>query len=262
MAWSLYVLSYPWVGRERRLIQSNVFRVYGLPAQSEFSKTFVRQNMMTQMIIILETIKGIFRPDQYEVLGADAAKVALEAAGQNTGVVMITAHLGSWEMAAREARRALGRPFHALAKPSKSKWLTPILNQVREKMGVKILWTDSKTLLREMLKIADSQEHLGFVMDQRPGNRQAGHPCVFLGVADTHIVPGPVLMAIRKNLPVCAIYLVRTGPCQYRVHTSSILPAGHGETDHQKVAQMMADDMSRMIMMYPEQWSWNYRRWK
>ncbi len=262
VAWLLYISSYPFAGGERRKIQFNVTKVYGLPAQSEFSKLFVRQNIMSQLILTLETIKGIFRPSSIEVLGAEEAKIKLNAACKDSGIVLISAHVGSWELLGREVSKALARPFYGLAKPSKSKWLTPILNEIREKMGAKVLWTDSPSLFESMAAVTDARGVLGFIMDQRPGNRQSGCPCVFLGVPDSRIASGPVYMAVKKNLPLYGIYLARTGRCQYRIHTSLILESEHGEVDHQKVAQLIADDMSAMIRTYPEQWSWNYRRWK
>ena len=262
LAWLIYVSSYPFVGRERRRIQFNVAKVYGLPAHSEFSKNFVRQNVMTQLMLTLETIKGIFWPSEIEVLGAEEAKKILNAACPDSGIILISAHVGSWELLGREVSKALARPFYGLAKPSQSKWLDPILNQIREKLGAKVLWTDSPTLFENMASVTDKRGILGFIMDQRPSNRQSGYPCVFLGVPNSHMASGPVYMAVRKNLPVCGIYLARTGQCQYRIHVSLILKSEHGEVDQQKVAQLMADDMSRIIKLYPEQWSWNYRRWK
>lgn len=262
VAWILYVSSYWFAGRERRRIQFNVATVYGLPAHSEFSKNFVRQNIMMQLMLTLETIKGIFWPAAIEILGAEEAKKTLNAACLNSGIILISAHVGSWELLGREVSKAVARPFYGLAKPSQSKWLTRILNEIREKMGAKVLWTDSPDLFQNMQNVTDSKGILGFIMDQRPKNRQSGHPCVFMGVPDSHIASGPVFMAVRKNLPVCGIYLARTGRCQYRIYVSEILTAGHGEVDHMKVAQLMVDDMSRIIKMFPEQWSWNYRRWK
>jgi hypothetical protein len=46
------------------------------------------------------------------------------------------------------------------------------------------------------------------------------------------------------------------------LYVSEILPVAHGETDERRGAQLMADDMSRMIRLYPPQWAWNCRRWK
>jgi KDO2-lipid IV(A) lauroyltransferase len=177
-------------------------------------------------------------------------------------LVIIAAHHGAWELAGHATAMCFDRPFYALAKPSKSARLTRVLNEIRERLGMQVLWTDSKTLLKDMMAVSSRHEHLGFVMDQRPGNRQGGHVCEFLGVKDTHMVTGPAMMAVRKNMPVCGIYMVRTGLCKYHFYVTEVLPLNHGLDNEQRVAQMMADDMSRMIRLYPEQWAWNYRRWK
>jgi KDO2-lipid IV(A) lauroyltransferase len=255
-------LSWPFMAKDRRLIAANIRHVYGLPSHSSFAKTFVRQNIVTQIMIFLETIKYVFRPREVEILGMDDALKTLSRVSLNSGVVIITAHHGAWELAGHAAAKCFSKSFHVLAKPSKARWLTPILNQLREHLGMKVLWTDSKSLLRDMMALAQRQEHLGFVMDQRPENRQSGHPSTFLGVANTHIVQGPALMATRKSMPVCGVYMMRTGSRQFRFYVTEILPPGHTVDNEAQVAQLMADDMSRMIRLYPEQWSWNYRRWK
>ena len=258
----LYFAGYPFLGRDRRVIAANLNRVYGLASHSSFSRSFVGQNLRTQALIMLETIRYVFRPGDLKIEGYNDASRVLAAAANDDGVVIITAHHGSWELAGHAAAKFLGRPFYVLAKPSKSTWLTPVLNQVRERLGMSVLWTDSKSLLRDMMAVAGRKEHLGFVMDQRPEHRQSGHPSVFLGVPGTPVVQGPVLMATRKAMPVIGVYMMRTGPCRYRFYAQEILPAGHRETDEAKVAQLMADNMSAMIRLYPEQGSWNYRRWK
>ncbi len=260
--WAIYWISYPFTRRDRRVIQSNILRVYGLPRHSEFSKRFAKQNQTIQALIMLETIKYLFKPNQIEITGLEEAHLKLQAASGESGVVIITGHHGSWELAGYAATTGLERSFHVLAKPSKALWLTPILKSIREKLGMKVLWTDSKSLLRDMMSISQKHEHLGFVMDQRPGSKQGGHSCVFLGVPNTQIVPGPVVMATRKNMPVYGVYMMRTGVCKYRFYCDEVLPVGHGMTDEMAVAQMMADSISSMIKKYPEQWSWNYRRWK
>jgi len=258
----IYLLLWPFSAKDRRIIKANIDFVYGLPAKANFADVFVRQNLVTQILVTLETLKYVFWRNALDIQGLEAAKRVLSRAGQGSGVVIIAAHHGAWELAGHAAAMCFDRAFYALAKPSKSKRLTRVLNEIRERLGMRVLWTDSKTLLKEMMAVSSRHEHLGFVMDQRPGNRQGGHVCEFLGVKDTHIVTGPAMLAVRKNMPVCGIYMVRTGLCKYQFYVTEVLPLNHGLDNEQRVAQMMADDMSRMIRLYPEQWAWNYRRWK
>jgi KDO2-lipid IV(A) lauroyltransferase len=262
VVWGLYWLTYPFAGRDRRLIKANIELVYGLPKHSEFSRTFVRQNQKTQAAIMLETIRYVFRPESLLLNGVEEAKKKLNLAAKDSGIVIITAHHGAWELAGHAATSGFDRPFFVLAKPSKAKWLTTMLDQLREKLGMKVLWTDSKSLLRDMMAVAQRREHLGFVMDQRPASKQGGHSCEFLGVKNTQIVSGPVVMTVKKNMPVYSVYMMRTGSGRYQFYCDEVIPKDHNLTDEARVAQLMADSMTAMIRRYPEQWTWNYRRWK
>jgi lauroyl/myristoyl acyltransferase len=248
--------------RDARIISGNVLRVYNLPLASEFSLSFVRQVFHAQACLLLETIRYVYRPAEVVIEGFDEAQKILQGAAEQSGVVIIAAHHGAWELAGHFAAKSFKQDFYALAKPSQSGWLTKALNDMREKLGMKVLWTDSKTLLRDMMSIANKKEHLGFVMDQRPAHRSSGLPCDFLGVSGTHIVSGPVMMATKKRMPVFGVHVVRVGFCHYKFFVTEVLKPGHSESDENKVAQLMADDLSKMILSYPEQWAWNYRRWK
>ena len=248
--------------RSSRTIGGNVNKVYGLPENSGFASAFARQVKNCQVFLALETIRYIFRPDTVVIGGLEKAKTMLQAASLESGVVIIAAHHGAWELAGHCAARLLRGEFYALAKPSRSRWFTRILNEFRNRLGMKVLWTDSKTLLKEMMAVANEKGHLGFVMDQRPAKKGSGYPCEFLGVPNTMMVQGPAMMAARKNMPVIGIHVVRLGLCRYHFFTTEVLPVNHGQTDEHKITQLMADDLSRMILRYPEQWAWNYRRWK
>ena len=63
------------------------------------------------------------------------------------GLIIVTAHIGSWEFVARYAAQASGKRFNALAKPSKLPEMTFVLNKLRDRMNTAVLWTDSKNLL-------------------------------------------------------------------------------------------------------------------
>ncbi len=262
LAGIIAVLAYLFAKKDGKIIRQNAHRVYDLPPTSAFATSFVWQVFQAQAFLFLETIRYVFRPSEVRIDGMDDAKEILANASKQSGVIIIAAHHGAWELAGHVAAKSLDRDFHALAKPSQSPWMTGALNKIREMLGMNVLWTDSKTLLRDMMEIANKNEHLGFVMDQRPAKRASGFPCRFLGVPDTHIVQGPAMMAAKKQMPVFGVHAVRVGVCHYKFYVTEVLGSNHGITDQGKIAQLMADDLSKMILMYPEQWAWNYRRWK
>ncbi len=261
LATLLYVVCRPFAGGEVRPLAGNVEKIYGLRRGTHFAVMFARQNLHHQLVCGLETMRAIQEPEIIEVSGLDALKdhvSAAEAAGR--GHLLVTAHLGSWELCAYYGQKAGAKQFHVLAKPSRSRAVTALLERMRVKMGTKVLWTDKKTLVRDMLGALKRGESLGFVMDQKPEGRK-GPVVDFLGVP-TDFVSGPATMASRTGAAVISIFCLREGPFRFRLVSETLASSGHGITDELALTQRMASAIDRVIRLYPEQWTWNYRRWK
>jgi KDO2-lipid IV(A) lauroyltransferase len=248
--------------RDRNLITSNVQRVYGLPAHSSFSQTFQQQVFRSQWCVLMETLRANFsKDDPVQVEGLEElAHTTHELMAAGKGLIIVTAHLGNWEFVARYTARASGRRFNALAKPSKLPELTHILDDLRQRMNTAVLWTDSKNLLKDMLRILKAGECLGFVMDQKPEGRVG--PRVQFFEQPTEFVSGPARLSMRLGSPILAVFCMRTGLLQYRIIQKLIVPADHGLTDEIELTQKMATSIETVIRLYPEQWLWNYKRWR
>ena len=248
--------------RDAGLIAWNAALVYGLPVHSEFSKAFQKQVFRTQALIALETFKHQFsRNGHLTIEGREALKVELEKhSSSGRGLIIVTAHHGSWELVANETAIATGKTFVALAKPSKLPEFTEMLLRLRAKANTRILLTDSKNLLRDMMKTLKENGNLGFVMDQKPEGR-VGPIVEFLGQA-TEFVTGPAKLAQRHGSSVVALFCIRTGPWTYRIEFEPVLGPDHGEQDEHVLTQKMASAITRSIQLYPEQWIWNYKRWR
>ncbi|RZA19803.1 MAG: hypothetical protein EOP10_19030 [Proteobacteria bacterium] len=255
-------IAYRFAGRDRGLIERNVELVYKLPSQSIFSKTFQRQVFRTQAIIALETFKHQFsKRELIRFEGRERFKAAMEKiSASGNGLIFVTAHHGSWELVANEIARATGKTFVALAKPSKLPEFTDVLTKLRGKADTRVLYTDSKNLLRDMIKTLKENGNLGFVMDQKPEGR-VGPIVEFLG-QPTEFVTGPAKLAARHGSPVVAIFCMRTGPWEYRIEFETVVGPDQNLQDEQFLTQKMATAITRSIQIYPEQWIWNYKRWR
>lgn len=248
--------------RDRDLIASNLQRVYQLPAFSSFAQDFQRQVFRSQFTVLLETLKTSLAtqdPNQIEGL-AELGQVVQELTRSGRGLIVVTAHLGSWEFVARYTAQASAQVFYALAKPSKLPEMTLLMDRLRARMNTVILWTDQKQLLREMLKILKNGSCLGFVMDQKPEAR-IGPLVEFLGQT-TEFVSGPAKLSIRQGSPVLAVFCMRIGPQRYRIIHEVIAGADHGQVDEILLTQKMATAIEKVIRLFPEQWLWNYKRWR
>jgi KDO2-lipid IV(A) lauroyltransferase len=254
------LLARPFSKKDRGKIERNIDKILGIPAGSEASRNFQERVLKHQIASSFESFKSSFNHDLIEVAGLDELqqkiRVNLE---RGRGLIITTGHLGSWELVAYYSSLATGEKFNALAKPSKLDAATRLLDEYRLRMNTKTLWTDQRSLLKTMVKTLQEGEALGFVMDQRPDGRK-GPVVDFMG-QPTQFAVGPAWTAIRNGSPVMGVFCMREAPWKYRLISSELLPADHGETDTVKVTQLMASEIERVIRRYPEQWVWNYTRW-
>lgn len=256
-AWLRYFFS----RKEKRWLQANLREIFGLAPSSGFARTFERQVYRHQALAALETLLEVWRPASLHWEGLAELETAVrEAEAAGLGQLVITAHLGSWELVGMLAARCAQKPFYALAKPANFSWLTRFLDALRQRMQMQVLWTGHKGLVRQMLSVLAEGSWLGFVMDQKPLGRSG--PQVTFFQRPTAFVSGPAQMAIRGQRPVLAVFCLRLGPLRYRVWVETLFTAGHGCSDEVAVTQKMAEVVERVIRLYPEQWCWNYKRWR
>ena len=131
---------------------------------------------------------------------------------------------------------------------------------MRVKLGINVLWSDRKSLLRDMIKVLRNNGLLGFVMDQKPEGR-VGHKVQFLGYPAS-FVSGPARLTIRNRCPVVAVFCIRKNPWKYEIIHKEILSADHSLEDEYEITKRMATEIENMVRTYPEQWTWSYKRWK
>lgn len=250
--------------KERRTLQRNVARVFNLPAHSAFARLFGRQVSRHQASAALESIKGVVDGHSLSFIGAAALQENIQIAkASGRGVIVVTAHLGSWELVAYAVAKALHRlnaePIYVLAKPPQYLFLRHFLEAFRVRLGSVMLWTDRKSLLRDMLGVLKGGGVLGFVMDQKPMGRQ-GPVVDFFGLP-TAFVSGPANLGLRTGAAALAVFCVRVGPFQYRLYSELLVPAATQGLDEQAFTQILSTAIEKYIRLFPEQWTWNYRRW-
>jgi KDO2-lipid IV(A) lauroyltransferase len=247
--------------KDRAKLQRNVREIYQLPAHSGFAKQFERQVFHHQAIAMLETLAALMRrPDYLDFVDFEPfQQEVMRLLAQGRGLIVVTGHMGSWELVAQVTAMASGREFYALAKPSKLAAFSVFLEKLRANMKTRVLWTNRRSLLREMMQILKTGQCLGFVMDQKPEGRK-GPVVDFMG-RPTEFVAGPAKLAMKLKAPVLGVFCMRDGQKRYRVHYEPIM-TGEEDWSEAQATQKMAHAIEAMIRLYPEQWVWNYKRWR
>lgn len=240
--------------KEVRQLYINIERIWGLPPHSSFAKSFAAQVIDNQIGVLLDAVHPLsdFDMEGFEELQQNVNEVTSER-----GQLCLAAHLGSWEFSGACTARVSPHGFHALGKPVR--WLTPWIEYGRQQLSMATLWTHQQAE-RKMLQVLKEGNFLGLVMDQKPKGRK-GPLVQFFGIP-TEFVAGPATLAIRSKIGAVATFCLRIAPGRYRIVSRVMTRPGHGEADVQALTQRFASEIETWIRHYPEQWTWNYKRWK
>lgn len=248
--------------RRLRIIRLNVEKVLGLPARTSFARSFNRQVFRSQFLCLVDTCREAVRPGSVFIEDlAPWQQVVHSMESKGRPIIFVLAHIGSWEISGTAITRSCARNVQALAKLPKVQGAAQVLEWIRHRMGVNVLWTHKKSLVRDMMETLRAGNHLVMVVDQKPEGR-VGDTVQFLGFP-VAFVSGPATMSLRCNAAIISVATVRTGPRRFRVlgklvHDPADPSAPKSEAE---ISQLCANEIERWIRLYPEQWTWEYKRW-
>jgi len=175
---------------------------------------------------------------------------------QGKGLVMISGHLGSWELQGAAAASALSTPLTVAAVQQSNPYINRFITRRRNDMGMQVAGTKEamKHLLRALKK---NKQAIGLVADQNAG-MNAVFVDFFGKIAATQ--PGPAKLALKFGAPMVIGAAIRTGPAQFKMLSRQVEIK---ETDTVKtLTQRHVKILEGFIRQYPEQYFWLHRRWK
>jgi KDO2-lipid IV(A) lauroyltransferase len=189
------------------------------------------------------------------------------ALARGRGVILVSSHLGSWELAAAWIG-SRGWPLNVLYYEQLSRVLDRYLNGLREAHGCRML--HQRRGLKEALRALDRGEILGVVADQ-DGTR-SGLFVEFFGVL-VSVPRGPVRLALSRGCPIVETWNQRLPDGRYRqVFGPPILPPGAGDGDggagrrgeaaERELARRVLAGFESVIRSDPTQWLLSYDRFK
>ncbi len=185
----------------------------------------------------------------------------LNAAKGSKGVIMITAHLGNWEMAALFVCCYLQEPVVSVAKKIRPGFLDKWIQKYRSRFGNIIL--DKKGALPGMVRMLRQGKILGILIDQET-RKSEGVKVNFFG-RSAYATPVAALLAQRYGYSILPAFCIREADGGLALVVEPPLSLQNTEdsrADLQENTQVMTDAIEKAIREYPEQWFWFHKRWK
>jgi KDO2-lipid IV(A) lauroyltransferase len=189
------------------------------------------------------------------IIGRDRIDTALK---NGKGAIMLTAHLGNWElMAAYVALKDY--PTNVVARPIYYEGYNETLVRLRESKGIKVIYRDDVKLMLQSLK---NNELLGILADQDTVKVDGLFVKFFDELAYTPT--GPVALAMKTGAPLIPCFIIRENG-RHKIFVEEPLPVmttGDKDKDLLINTEMYSKTIERWVRKYPSQWVWMHQRWK
>lgn len=182
-----------------------------------------------------------------------AADVLSSLGGGSPGVVIVTGHLGNWELAGSYLA-SVGVPVTAVARRQPGRFGSR-LSALRSEIGLEIL--DQDAGVRPLYRALLSGRCVALAADQ---HSWGGEPISFLG-RHTRWRLGPARLAISARVPLVFGSLVREGD-GYLIQAKPIAEEVLEEGDPVTATRAWVSVLEEAVRERPEQYFWFHRRWK
>lgn len=185
----------------------------------------------------------------------------LNAMQNNKGAILITAHLGNWEIVPLFWPLYFKTPLTVVARQIQNKIINRWIHGLRTRFGSWIIYKD--VALPEMTRTLRQGKIIGILIDQ--GTKSSlGVKIRFFNKFVT-ATPGVALLAMRCKSPVLPGFCTRNADGTFTITIEPPLVlqrTGDLSEDLKTNTQLMTDAIEKAVRKYPEQWFWVHKRWR
>lgn len=177
---------------------------------------------------------------------------------EGKGVIVVTGHLGNWEIAGSYTAAHL--PFSAVSRKMANPIFDAYLTRTRKKGGMNMIWDGDA--VRQTPRVLRDNHVVALLADQ-DGLGLASTFVPFFG-RPAKTPRGAAVFALRLGTPMLFGASVRLPSGRYLLKFEPIEAprTGDRETDTDALVLAFTQKLEAMIRQYPEQYFWQHRRWR
>lgn len=217
-------------------------------------------------VLLTELPKIWCRPETARAMQSAGFAQMHEALGRGKGLIILTPHLGAFELAARRIAREF--PLTVLYRPARKPWVEALLQAFRSAEGVRAVPANAQGV-RQLLRALRQGQAIGLLPDQVPSQGE-GLVSDFFG-RPAYTMTLPIRLAQASGAPVAWATALRTpggwsltmelwkAPVQgVEIDVSARLT----EMPLEEALTWMNQGLEARIARAPEQYLWAYNRYK
>ena len=188
---------------------------------------------------------------QIQALEGDAHYAAARA--MRRGAIVVTAHMGSFEVGMAALRRRDER-VHVVFRRDAFGRFERMRSALRAKLGVIEAPVDEGWTVWLRLRDALLRDEVVVLQGDRVMPGQKGQRVPVLG-ADMLLPAGPVKLALATGAPIVPVFSIRTPAGAVRLCVEPAITVEAGDPDAvDRAMRQLADVVGKYVAAYPEQW--------
>ena len=242
------------VGRNRRGAIDNIERILGDGDRRRATRAALR--MYAQFAHCLTETMECYgprpRPIRFDLPEDDLIATSL---GEGRGVVLVTGHIGNWDVAARRLRE-YNQPINLVMASEANSTTQDYVRDMRERAGVRVIYSDSSVFSAlNMIRALRHNEIVAIQLDRMVGLGGA-RAVPFFG-RPTAFPSGPFVLARLAGAPLIPVFIPRLGTRHYAVRFGSRLLLSRESRDAHSLERAMSAviaEFETMIREFPSQW--------
>jgi lauroyl/myristoyl acyltransferase len=237
---------------KRRRLAENLCHALGLPPDDPAVRRLVRREVRNEGRRSVDLLWALARPDELRATTRiEGLEHITEALERGRGVLLVSTHVGGWEVATSLAREFVPVKTTAVVTDD---WLAWAVAGLRARAGLGIMY-DSEPVSKAARSLRDGEAILVLADYAKDGMRT--HPVRFLD-AIAELPAGPVSLARLCGAPIVPFSVLPSAPRRWRVDVEPPLwpPARDaGEEGERQLLQELADRWTATLREHAEHWA-------
>jgi Kdo2-lipid IVA lauroyltransferase/acyltransferase len=186
--------------------------------------------------------------------------VPFDALAREKGLIILSAHFGSWEFLLNGLRLHLPQRFVAIAQRQSNTRIGEFIDSRRRRFDNKIAYMGPN--VREIVQALRDKEIILILGDQS-GSKEATYVNFFGRPSATH--RGAAAFSLKSGAPLILTLLVRQPDGRYEAVFEEVDRTGLDSSSEENIVELTSRHtalLEKYIRRYPDHWLWMHKRWK
>jgi lauroyl/myristoyl acyltransferase len=230
----------------RSAIAANLTAALGRQ-QGGFSRTGFRQMVnFGRNVVEIFMLAHLLPRDLSRMVRVEGREKIDRVLKSNRGVILVTAHIGSWELGGA-ALAAMGYRITTVAGIQFNARLSPHVRKIKENVGINMV--SSETGVRGLVR---DLHRAGIVALHVDGDQFTGGIEVDMFGRRLAMPAGPVALALQTNAAILPAFAVRIGRRSVCVRVEDEIYTG--DRDESAIMERIVRLVETYVRRYPDQW--------